>query len=344
MNPPGIALSVVIATWNRKDMVKQAIDSVLGQQYEGPLEIVVVDDGSTDGTMEELSARYAARTLPPNRRLIIHCNPHTGITGTMSKGIELCSGEYVSMCNSDDLWEPSRAADLMAEVEKTPNALIHTAYKVRMLGGFVHRNFKETDTPHGPGKGTPMEYPGNITLRGLLLGKMGPGFSFGGGRTVFPRMFLQGEFTMPQGLWFEEDWFLFAAMMQGTIRYANCNSYVWRIHGQNDCLPEMKAGRALERIRCSLVFLEHAIPILKNHVRGDATLLRQVATRARVLMYQLDINSGSGLRAALQGLSLSDFLGEPREILSYTLSAKAPTFHGFLQRARQKLSRSSLEQ
>jgi glycosyltransferase involved in cell wall biosynthesis len=341
-SPKDTALSVVISTWNRRNLVWQAIDSVIGQQYEGPLEIVVVDDGSTDGTMEELSAGYAARTLPSNRHLIMHSNSHTGITGTMGKGIELCSGHYVSMCNSDDLWEPSRAAELLAEVEKTPNTLIHTAFKVRMLGGFQHWEARDTDI--GLRGGSPIEYPGNVTLRGLLLGQMGPGLSFGGGRTVFPRKFMQGEFTMPQGLWFEEDWFLFAAMMQGAVRYAGRNSYVWRIHGQCDSLPEMKAGRELERIRCNLVFLEHAMPILRNHMSRDITLLKRVATRARVLDYRLSLNDGSNYLQVLRRLSPLDVFAEPRELLSYTLRAKAPSFHGFLQRTRQGLSRSSHEQ
>jgi glycosyltransferase involved in cell wall biosynthesis len=350
-NPQGIALSVVISTWNRRNLVWQAIDSVIGQQYEGPLEIVVVDDGSTDGTMEELSAGYAARTLPSNRHLIIHSNPHTGITGTMGKGIELSSGDYVTMCNSDDLWEPSRAAELLAEVERTPNTLIHTACKIRMLDGFrlpggsEYRTFTETDDPVGLCDFTPVEYPGNITLRELLLDQSRSAFYIRGCMTIFPRKFMQGEFAMPAGLIVEEIWFIFAAMMQGSIRYANCNSYVQRMHGQNDSMIKGTGGMELEkRLRCNLVFLVHAIPILRNHAKRDVTLLRRVATRARVLKYRLDVNSGSGLREALRGVSLSDFLVGPRELLSYTLRAKAPSFHGFLQRMRQGLSRSSHEQ
>jgi glycosyltransferase involved in cell wall biosynthesis len=346
----GIALSVVISTWNRKNLVWQAIDSVIGQHYDGLIEIVVVDDGSTDGTLQELSTRYAARALPPNRRLIIHPNPHTGITGTMGKGIELCSGEYVSMCNSDDTWEPQRAAELLAEVEKTPNTLVHTASKIRMLDGFQlpggsrYRSFRETDDTVGLCGFSPVEYPGSITLAELLLDQTGSAFYIRGCMTVFPRMFLQGEFTMPAGLIVEEIWFMFAAMMQGGIRYASCNSYVQRMHGLNDSLIKGRGIPEPERVQYRLTFLKHVIPILRSRPNPDFALLRQVEARARVDKYLLDIAGGSGLRESIRGMHLSDVLVEPRSALSYALRAKVPSLHGFLQRMRQRLSRSSHEQ
>jgi glycosyltransferase involved in cell wall biosynthesis len=334
VNPNGIALSVVISTWNRRDLVWQAIDSVIGQQYEGPLEIVVVDDGSTDGTIEELSARYAARTLPSNRRLIIHSNPHTGITGTMGKGIEISSGDSVAQCNSDDLWEPDRATDLLAEIEKTPNALIQTTCKIRILDGCQRPAFKECDDYLAECGSIPFEYPGNVTLREALLGQLKPGLFFGGGLSVFPRRFLQGEFAMPAGLLHEEIWYTFAAIMQGGIRFANRNSYVWRIHEQNNCLLEPRAERELERTRCNLAFLEHAIPILRNHMNQDDELLKRVETRAHVVKYLLNVSTGSSLREALRGVSLSDLLSEPRNIFSSTLRVKMPSLSRFLRGAK----------
>jgi glycosyltransferase involved in cell wall biosynthesis len=336
-----IPLSVVISTWNRRDLVWQAIDSVIGQQYEGPLEIVVVDDGSTDGTMQELSAKYCSRALPANRRLVIHANPHTGITGTIAKGIELSSGSHVAQCNSDDLWEPVRAAEMLAEVEKTPNVLIHANAKDRMLGGFQHRDYTENDDHLNLNARTPVEYPGNVTPRELLLGQLRPGLTFCGGLTVFPRRFMQGEFAMPAGLWHEEVWYLFAGIMQGGIRFANRNSCIYRVHGKNECLPEMRAGRELEKIQRRLVFLEHALPILRNRAGRDEELLRRVETHARVVNYRLGINAGASLPRALAGLTLTDFLVEPRGILSHTLSAKAPSLHRFQLRMRQRMTRSS---
>jgi hypothetical protein len=345
VNTKVMVLSVIISTWNRRNLVWQAIDSVIGQQYEGPLETVVVDDGSTDGTLDELSARYAGRTLPANRRLIIHSKPHTGITGTMGKGFELCSGDYVTMCNSDDLWEPVRAAELLAEVEKTPNAVVHTTCKTRMLDGFQlpgeqgYQHYREADNAMRAGGFTPLEYPGNVTLRDVLPYPRWERFYFRGALTIFPREFMQGDFAMPQGLLFEETWFLFAAMMQGVIRYADLNSYVQRIHGQNDSLPDASATRGLKRIGCNLAFMEHAIPILRSHATRDRLLVKRVETRARVDKYRLDINGGTSWSQALRILSLSDFLVRPREILSHTLSAKVPSFHDFLRRTRQRLTR-----
>jgi hypothetical protein len=330
-NAKGPALSVVISTWNRKDLVTQAIDSVIGQEYEGPLEIVVVDDGSTDGTIQELSARYAARTLPSNRRLIIHSKPHTGITGTIAKGIELSSGDYVAQCNSDDLWEPVRATDLIAEIERTPNVLIHTNAKDRMLDGFQHQYLTENDDHLRLDTYAPVECPGNLTLLEVLLGQRRTRLSFSGGLSVFPRRFMQGEFVMPVGLWHEEIWYLFAAIMQGGIRYADTYSCIYRVHGKNECLEEMRVGRETEHIERDLTFLEHAIPVLRNHVSYGDALLKRVETHTRVVKYLANVSTGSSCREALRGLSLSDLLSEPRNILSSTLRVKVPSLSRFLR-------------
>ncbi len=95
-------VSVIIPTYNRREMVQEAIDSVLAQTYTD-YEIIVVDDGSTDGTGEVLQARYGDR-------IRYMWQENQGESVARNRGIEMSQGEYIAPLDSDDLWVPERLA------------------------------------------------------------------------------------------------------------------------------------------------------------------------------------------------------------------------------------------
>ena len=109
---PAAAVSVVLPTYNRAATLKRAIDSVLNQTFTD-LELIVVDDGSTDGTPQTLS-KYADRS---NVRLV--STPHRGCAAARNTGIRLSSGRYVAFQDSDDEWEPRKLATAVAALEGT---------------------------------------------------------------------------------------------------------------------------------------------------------------------------------------------------------------------------------
>lgn len=89
-------VSVIIPTYNRLPMVKEAVESVLAQDFED-FELIVVDDGSTDGTAEAIR-EYGGRV-----RLIEH--PHNrGVSAARNTGILHSRGKYIAFLDSDDLW------------------------------------------------------------------------------------------------------------------------------------------------------------------------------------------------------------------------------------------------
>ena len=92
-------ISAIIPTYNRADLVGDAIDSILAQTYPN-VEIIVVDDGSTDNTQERL-ARYGDRI-----RMIYQEN--AGPSAARNKGIAAANGEFISFLDSDDLWLPTK--------------------------------------------------------------------------------------------------------------------------------------------------------------------------------------------------------------------------------------------
>ena len=92
-------VSVVIPTYNRARWLGDAIRSVLDQSYP-PLEILVVDDGSTDHT-KELCAQFGPRVRHIPQQ-------HAGAAVARNHGLQEVKGEYVSFLDSDDLWEPRK--------------------------------------------------------------------------------------------------------------------------------------------------------------------------------------------------------------------------------------------
>lgn len=105
-------MSAVIPTYNRADYVEGAIESVLAQSYED-VEVVVVNDGSTDGTQEVL-AGYA----DDDRVRVLHNEENRGIPATMNRGVDAARGEYVGVFGDDDRWRPTkveRQLDVLAE-------------------------------------------------------------------------------------------------------------------------------------------------------------------------------------------------------------------------------------
>lgn len=89
--------SVIIPTYNRFEWVRAALESVLAQEFSD-YEIVVIDDGSTDGTFERLQG-YGARI-----KLLRQAN--AGPAAARNRGLSEARGQYVAFLDSDDLWFP----------------------------------------------------------------------------------------------------------------------------------------------------------------------------------------------------------------------------------------------
>ena len=97
---PGPLVSIIIPTFNRAYCVGKAIDSVLNQTHQNT-EIILLDDGSTDGTREVIEECYGP---DPARGYVFHEN--RGVTATRNRGITLCRGDFVALLDSDDTWCP----------------------------------------------------------------------------------------------------------------------------------------------------------------------------------------------------------------------------------------------
>jgi len=107
----GPTVSVVISVYNDVDRVESAIRSVLEQTYQN-LEVIVIDDGSSDGTSDLLDRIAATDT----RMRVLH-QPNTGLTRALIRGCSEARGDFIARQDSDDWSYPQRIAEQVALLE-----------------------------------------------------------------------------------------------------------------------------------------------------------------------------------------------------------------------------------
>ena len=105
-------VSAIIPTFNRCKYIRRAIDSVLAQTLPVD-EIIVIDDGSTDGTAEAVEEWYGSQV-----RVIRQEN--TGVSGARHRGISEARGTWIAFLDSDDEWSPDRNGKLSQAAARVP--------------------------------------------------------------------------------------------------------------------------------------------------------------------------------------------------------------------------------
>ena len=109
-------VSIIIPAFNAERTITRAIDSLVNQTYNGQIEIVVVNDGSTDGTKAQLEIYQITHEL---RELQIYHQSNGGVSRARNKGIELASNEYLVFLDADDSYLEDAIANFMDRVCET---------------------------------------------------------------------------------------------------------------------------------------------------------------------------------------------------------------------------------
>ena len=126
-------VSIIIPTYNRWPLVREAIESVLAQRFRD-FELIVVDDGSTDGTVGELGSFGGSLRLVRQDR--------KGVAAARNSGVAVARGRYIAFLDSDDLWLSKKLAIQTAFMEQNTDFEISQTEEIWLRRG-VRVNRKE---------------------------------------------------------------------------------------------------------------------------------------------------------------------------------------------------------
>ena len=124
-------VSVILPVHNGEATIAEAVSSVLAQTF-ADLELIVIDDGSTDSTLQVLSGFTDARVRVFSRK-------QSGPAASRNRGIEHASGDIVAFIDADDVWFPDKLEAQLTALERVPNAAVAYCWTDYMdaAGNFV---------------------------------------------------------------------------------------------------------------------------------------------------------------------------------------------------------------
>ena len=134
-------ISVIIPTYNRRALIGRAVDSALNQT-EKDIEVIIADDGSTDGTAELFSMAQDPRV----RYLPLR---HRGACAARNAGLEAARGEYIAFLDSDDVWRPDKLRVQKRQLEDARADVVFCAFARHSLGSDTAERFPAGDVPQG---------------------------------------------------------------------------------------------------------------------------------------------------------------------------------------------------
>ena len=137
-------LSVVIPTFNDESTIAETLESVFAQRFDSTFEVIVVNDGSTDGTRSVLE-KFTKRI-----RVIVQKN--AGVAAARNAGIAAATGEYVVLLDADDTWIEGMLAKTVPLLDESPAcvAVFTDGMEVDGAGRVIKPNYVEPECDHAP--------------------------------------------------------------------------------------------------------------------------------------------------------------------------------------------------
>ncbi|MBR2958422.1 MAG: glycosyltransferase family 2 protein [Bacteroidales bacterium] len=132
--------SVIIPLYNKAPYVGKTIDSVLGQTL-GNYELIIVDNGSNDGSHEIVAA------FTDHRIKIVRLEENVGVSNARNKGVSLASAPHITFLDADDWWEPTFLEEMAGLIDRHPDAGIYGT------GYYIVKNGKKRLAPIGVDEG-----------------------------------------------------------------------------------------------------------------------------------------------------------------------------------------------
>ncbi|MHB8383520.1 MAG: glycosyltransferase family 2 protein [Candidatus Binataceae bacterium] len=257
---------MIIPVFNGELKIVRAVESALAQRYPGQVEVVVADDGSTDGTAAVLD-RYAGRIT------VLHA-PHRGVAAARNAAVNASHGELIAFLDADDEWLPGKLELTAAFLGKDPQCVLayHDGIRTDAQGRIISRSRYPIGHDSAPSLENLISYswPGLPILFDSVVVR----------REVFDRVGGFNEELVAS----EDTWFLIQTRELGHFHYlaeplisvaagVSPRREQWYIAGAIAlrAIMERRYGKRLESIHLESVLLWAAQEAL---LRGDRTLAR----------------------------------------------------------------------
>jgi glycosyltransferase involved in cell wall biosynthesis len=136
-------VSIILPTYNRADLIEEALNSVWAQSYR-PIELIIIDDGSTDDTRQIVQNWSCKLERDQTFHLRYYYQKNAGASAARNFGLINCSGEYIQFLDSDDLLHPERIERLVCAFKESSCDFIQTGFE-----GFCSKCGKTVDRHYG---------------------------------------------------------------------------------------------------------------------------------------------------------------------------------------------------
>lgn len=215
-------ISIILPVYNRKELLPDCMDSLFAQTHKS-LQIILIDDGSTDGTAE-LCQSYAAQ----DQRVVFLQGQHAGVCAARNLGLEAATGKYIFFVDSDDAIHPALLQTLYEAMERHEAAIggtrvmniLHSQWAG--LPGFIARQNTSGETVFHTFEETIHDIYFGWTPFGVIGG-------------VMFRRDLVGDTRFDREIFIGEDYlFIYQNLIKGANSvYLKQKWYYARIHGSN---------------------------------------------------------------------------------------------------------------
>lgn len=211
-------ISVILPTYNSECFIVPMLESLSQQTYQ-PIEIVIIDDASTDQTLSIIH-QYLQKPAAYQLYKIIHLNQNAGLTHAINIGIQNAGGQYIALADHDDIWLENKLEKQYLCLQKHPDAigclcdrqLINEKGDLILKSEYEYIDFKTEQ----------VSYP-DILKSGIRFSS----------NTMFFKNIGANHLKIPERI-VQHDYFLMLVLSQyGNIRYIHQPLVKYRIHKNN---------------------------------------------------------------------------------------------------------------
>ena len=234
-------MTIAMIMYNRKEYVKDAVESLLNQDYPN-LEIVISDDHSNDGAIE--IALDLVKAYKGNHRIVVNVNERNlGLGGNFAKALSLSHGEWVVACGGDDVQHNDRVSQVLRYAQEYPSAVVigSGANTIDAQGAVigelgVSRPFLYRKYVNG---GLVMALPNTADENATL--------SVAAGACAAYRKDLCELLPFPDDVWCEDLVMDLRGIQYGDVLFVPDRLIDYRVHEQSVCSGGNKASRRCDR-------------------------------------------------------------------------------------------------